>query len=410
MFAMMSVGSSARTSLPEPPTGEDPFEWYPALDLNTIPWHTASGDWGSQYTMPVAAAPTITASAAPTTFAGFVTACNAGGRFIRIANGVTIDCDGDISSFNTTLSDLDIVIEPGGLLRDWSIGSLFGDLVTINRVRIRGTTVGSHSGGQLHNFDVIGSGNASSRLYDCILDGIDVTGGDATDSEATNAFKTQIRGARLNVVNCRFASGGEGYIGEMGDTIWCGNSFLTALTNPETVEDESWGTRITTNATGSHIFFENDMRASTGGRSDVFHRARFHPGPEGSGHVWMQGNTFVDRIDGFMVACVANLESTAHGWYESFMTDSNRYYFESATNFSLISESAIYNSFTNETFYGNASLTNTQIGVSSTINPTDETPPGINTTKVTSGNTFNAGTTDPAWGGAGDPSGLNWDI
>lgn len=396
--------------------GTSEFALYTELDLNTIPWYTAAGPWGSRYIIPQAAPPVTTTSASPTNLTQFEAAL-VSGRQITIANGVTIDCGaGVLLASGVSLSDIDIIIEPTGALLNFGLGSYnSGDVCTYNRIRIRGpgASSGGYRGGQLHQFKVIINGNLSSVINDLIIDGVGATAGAADDINATLAIQLQTgntNSRRFNMANCRVASGGEGYTGDMWDSIIAGNSFLTALTNPETIEDESWGSRITPSAGGSHVFCFNDVRASVPGRTNVFHRARIHPGPEGVGHYWVANNLMVDKVEARLLWCNANAGS-GFGWLESFMADSNRYYVEGA-GLGYSSESAIYNRFTNETFYSALSLSAASLVVAATINPTQTTPPppGISTTKVTSGLVFNGSASDPPWEAAGDPSGLNWDI
>lgn len=391
--------------------GTEPFVWYPGLDLNAVPWYTGAGAWGSQYVIQPAAAPTTTTEANPTNFAQFEAALVSGTR-INIGAGVTIDCgNGTLLATGATLSDIDIVIDPAGALLYFRLGSYGSDLCTYDRIRVRGPTVGAYSGGQLHQFGAIINGNASSSINDVILDGIGVTGGASDDVTATTAILMQTgstNSRRFNMVNCRLASGGEGYLGDMADTIQAGNSILTALTNPEPVEDEAWGSRIMGYIAGGHIAYANDVRAATPGRTNVFHRFRIHPGVEGSGHYWLANNLMVDLVEARMLWCIASAGSL-DGWLESLITDGNTYYAE-GVGLSYYSESAIYNSFSNETFYSSLSLSAANLVVASEVNPDSPTPPGISTTKVTSNLTFNGAATPPAWGAAGDPSGLNWNI
>jgi hypothetical protein len=391
------------------PAAGDPFTWHTALDLNDVPWHTAAGAWGTQHAMPEATAPTTTTTSNPTTLAQFQAALVSGTR-INIGAGVTIDCGaGNLQGTGETLSDIDIVISSTGALLHFRLGTYSTDVCTYSRIRIRGSTVGSYSGGQLHHFGVIISSSSSSSCNDVIIDGVGITGGASTDIEATSALLLQTGSTssrRLNVVNCRLASGGEGYIGDMADTIFAGNSMLTALTNPEPVEDESWGIRIVGYLSGGHIVYGNDIRAASAGRTNVFHRVRIHPGVNGEGHLWVGNNTMVDLVEARLLWCIASAGSLA-GWLESFMADGNTYYVEGA-GMSYSSESAIYNRFTNETFYSALSLSDSNLVVASVI--AGPPPPGVSTTKVTSGNSYNGTATPPAWGAAGDPSGLNWNI
>lgn len=403
----MIVSDSAAAST----GGTEPFVWYPDFDFNTVPWYVGAGDWGSQYVIQPAAAPTTTTEANPTNFAQFEAALASGTR-INIGAGVTINCgEGTLVATGATLSDIDIVIDPAGALLYCRFGSYGSDLCTYQRIRVRGPTVGAYSGGQLHQFGVIINGNASSSINDVILDGVGLTAGASDDITATTAVLMQTgltNSRRINMVNCRMASGGEGYLGDMADTIFAGNSGLTALTNPEPIEDEAWASRIMGYIAGSHIAYGNDFRAATPGRTNVFHRYRIHPGVAGSGHYWLANNLMVDLVEARMLWCIAAAGSL-DGWLESFMTDGNTYYAE-GLGLSYYSESAIYNRFANETFYSSLSLSAANLVVASEVNPDSPTPPGISTTKVTSNLTFNGAATPPAWGAAGDPSGLNWNI
>lgn len=395
---------------PPPPPGGDTLATYPGLDLNTIPWHTASGAWGNQYVMPKADPPVTTSEASPTTAAEFQANLVSGRRLI-IGPGVTITFGvSELQAQGVTLTDVDIVIHPTASLRYFALGSYnSGDVCVYNRIRVRGPTLGSYSGGQLHQFKVVIDANASNSCNNLIVDGLGCTASASDDITATTAIGLQTgttSSRRFNMTNCRVASGGEGYIGDMGDTIFAGNSWLTALTNPEPIEDESWAIRIMGLISGSHIVFENDMRAAEPGRTNVFHRVRVHPDANGVGHFFMKGCTLVDRVESRAMWCDADAGSQ-NGWLESFMTENNTYYME-GLGLSFYSESAIYNRFRNETFYSALSLSDSSLTVRSSIAGPPE--PGIPTVKVVDNNTYNGTATPPAWGAAGDPSGLNWNI
>lgn len=388
------------------------YVWYPALDKNSIPWHVGAGAWGSQYSLYECQAPNTLSEVSVTTASDFKTQCELGARIIRIETGTNINCSG-VGAIGPVLADLDIIIESGAVLRNVIFGAFDGTQL-MDRIRIRGETVGLYSGGQAHNIDFNGRDNVDS-MNDIILDGIGLTGSQVVTGQ-TNALKLQGAGKGFAMQFCKAMAGGEVYIGGVRDWVICGNSCYSAadMPNPPPGDDESWAFRMTRQSSaGGGVLYQNDIRANES-RTTVYHRWRIHPGAEGQGHAWICDNTFVDRAEGRILWCVANADSLAHGWLESFITKNNRIYTgdQAVTGQSYYSESALYVEHDGNQFFSSVAVDDADLVVAAEINidDADGPPPGLTPTVVKTGNVSHGDTADPAWAGQGDPTGLNWEI
>jgi hypothetical protein len=147
-------------------------------ELAKIPWHSGSGDWGAQRAVECADLPTTTTTASCSTRA----ACNS-----AITSGVqlTITAGWAASSGGLSangVSDIDIIINSGVL-----IGHIqFGDLGTCSpaqaRIRVRGPTPGTFSGG------TVGQLRFGNCVNHVTVDGIAVNG-DSTYPTGGEAFQ-----------------------------------------------------------------------------------------------------------------------------------------------------------------------------------------------------------------------------
>jgi hypothetical protein len=359
-------------------SGADAYEWYSALDLSEIPFHTGSGDWGSQRAVTAPDAPSTTTSVNVTTESEFVAAYEANARQITvIADLSNCDCRGGV-----LVNDVDIIINSGVTVRNMYLGNASGTSGT-RRVRVRGPTVGSHSGGQVHQLWF------TDWWTDIIVDGIDwsgygLVGGDATVAGYVGFSEV----GKVALVNNRIATGSAFMIGVTPQMfVAAGNSILTGLKTPRPTagQDEAWHFRINVGTNGTVVLAHNDLRGSR------YDQIRIHPTGSTSGnggYVYIGRNLSVDNGEGKMLwvdAAAASQTGKVNGvWYHN-----NRVYASGGTHFE--SNDSMYFSRLDNTFRG--SYTSGAISISGATNG-----------NVSSGDQFLTATSDPAWEGAGDAS------
>lgn len=175
----------------------DPYPWYTSFDRNEVPWHVGAGAWGIQYPLQAPTGPTTDRPVSVSSTSAFETEAAVSGSQITITSGWS-----ELTPVNVGASDIDIVI-PSGV----SIGPILCSS-THSRIRIRGSTPGSHSGGRM--------GQVRMDCSDLIVDGIDINGAsDFGSGESNQAFR--IVGDRIAVVNCRAIAGGYLWLGAVGD-------------------------------------------------------------------------------------------------------------------------------------------------------------------------------------------------
>lgn len=240
--------------------GTDPYPWFPDLDLNTIPWHAASGPWGAAVPVVAPTAPTISAGDTNwTTAAADVSVVGeTGKRFIVGANL------GNISVNNST--DCEVVIPTG-----YECGILYiGGNTT--RLRVRGSTIGTHSGGQVARVDMnTAGGDPDGPITDIIFDGFKI-------SSSTSAFEHSIVTTgipdKVAIVNCKVRACRALFyaLGGVTQIVWAGNSLHSGIiTSGQAVgatgpDEAQWTIRHDTR--GPVVLYKNDLR----GRK--FHRFR----------------------------------------------------------------------------------------------------------------------------------------
>lgn len=386
--------------------GGDAYTWYTALDKSTIPSHAGAGAWGSQRAIAEAAAPSVSTSVGVSTCADFKTEMLAGARTITI--DADVSCVGSpVISGNVT--DVDVIIPPGRILRSFYVGQ-FGSGHVATRLRFRGNTVGSHSGGQLHHISFF------ADTADVIFDGIDITGpGVIANASPPPDWIQQhaviLQGtsnSRMAFTNVRGMAGNYFFIGVISDLIVTGSSFFTAEEPRQTSGVEGWVFRVIGPASGgTHVFYGNDFR----GRR--FHKLRFHPDGSTS-YLWIANNYFVDVFEGRLLTANSALVSDPKGYFAGLWAVSNQSWADinlasgdtAGNDFS--SGSAAYVRFTDNAF-------NSDDITSDALTPISDIEgliPNGSEDWVKSGQTFAAFVSAPAWktGTPGDPTGLTWDL
>jgi hypothetical protein len=373
-------------------SGTDPYTWFTALDKATIPFHAGAGTWGAQSTIKEPSAPTITS---------FGTASNPTQLRDALATGgvqVTLTANISASAYNVAITDSEIIIPPGIVLYSPTFG---GTLNQVNRLRVRGETVGSFSGGQVDHFNLFGTG------ADIIVDGIALSGDEDIYAMNLGPAAGFNRGA---VVNCRIASGGFGIGSTCGDLVVAGCSIITGLSWPWTTNDEAYAIRAYFETNGNVVIFGNELRSNPTREDSTHARFRAHP-DSGIEYIWAAQNRFVERVENWIfwvdaaagggsgdaiATWVVNNEIISDGTGTS----------GSASTPKLTGGDQVRAYIQDNVFKSSDFASDTDISMTGSTS----------TTK--SGNTYESlPGSDPAWGasiaggftpGAGDPTGIDW--
>jgi len=367
-----------------PPDSTDPYLWFPALDLNRIPWHVGAGGWGAQVPLQTPAAPTTTRQVTVHTSGNFGTEAAVAGSEITIGTGWPASTTVQINA-----SDIDVIV-PEGV----SVGPILVS-GTRARVRVRGEVVGEHSGGKVSQF----RDNWDKSTTDVIVDGIDIDGSGFTQGTLESHVNLRLNGTRVAVVNVRGLSSGMCMLGDSRHMVVAGCSFFHgAATRADNGHPEGWGIRQ--NA-GPFVFFDSQIR---GGR---YHNIRMHANYEdGSELAWIADSDFVSLSE----ARVLNMwnhttDATAVG--TASIVDNCRIYTHSATGcglpFNLIA-SCEYSRVRNCQFFGSGGL---GVGSQSYLNTqaaAAQGTPGDHDWTVN--NSFASYTAAPTWRGPGDPTAI----
>lgn len=365
------------------------YPYYTALDLATIPFHTGSGGWGAQRAVVAPTAPTTTSTSNATSLAALQTAVAVAGRWVTCTAGFTG------GSLNTVAAGVRISVAPGVLID----GELIVNQATTN-LQIDGTALTAGAGGQIR-FLGIGGGVSD----DVIIGGLSITGDDTDDAHALQVFNGVRKCA---IVNNRINAGASGYIGTGSDIVFAGNSINTGA-GPGAGSLEAWGIRES--GDGPIIVFQNDIRCARTPGNPAYHRVRTAPNAD-TQLIWVADNTFVDLSESriYWVNTYSGhqppLARAAGSWFLN-----NRVYGTGSglsidtgsggpgsTGSGDNNASAVYSRVNGNTIYGTG-FSAASIDIEGTgATDTDKT-----------GNTFNATAAAPAWGAAGDPTGLDWE-
>jgi len=404
---LLSGQNATLTYSPAP--SSDPFAWYPALDKSTIPFHVGSGEWGPQSTIDEPVAPTITTNVTAANNAELASHIYTPGRRITLTGNITA------SAWNAAnISDIEVIVPPGITWHEPSLGG-GGSNRTVTRMVIRGSTLGTYSGGQITKLDVVGTGS------DLVIDGVAIT---STYLYPAVNFGPAAGFSRGAVTNCRVISGGIGVVGTCSDFVVAGCSILTGMdTAAQTDQDheEAYGIRFYNEVLGNAIVYACDIRSNPSRVQSSHARVRCHP-RTGLDYVWVSSNRLVERVENWMFMCDAdagggnddaravwltNLEcisagtgSTGGAGVPKMLVqqsplgtgsrDTDYFYVQSCT-------------FKSNAFTSNSSITGQG---------------GVNGSSGISGNTYTTlPGSDPSWGtalvngvipGAGDPSSISW--
>jgi hypothetical protein len=351
----------------------EPYRWYPSLDLARIPFHTASGPWGPRARIAAPEPPVTQRDVQVASAFELAAQARIPGTRITVGAGyigpVVIMAD---------VTDVDIVVPRGRTIAQLTIGRYNPASVT-RRLRIRGTTPGTHSGGLVGWITIY-----SLPTTDIIIDGVDLNGANVGGGGSLLwHFPREIE--RVAVVNVRGHSVGAGSLQPGAtDMVIAGSRFITGARPPEIVGDgTAWGSR------GGNRIVIYDNRFD--GRR--FHRVRVHqrPGPEQ--YAWVANNTFVDPHEARIFSAFSVSNSTAP--YAAVWAVCNQVYAHSTCmSPSFEAPDAAYAMLTGNAFFG--SITEDKQRAAQIRHGAGR--------DYLSGNTFAPWRQPPAWTAPGDPA------
>jgi hypothetical protein len=347
--------------------GASSYPWYPALDLNQIPFHAGAGAWGPQLAIQAPAAPVITSSANVAN-ASQLQACMAvAGRRCTI----TANIDG--FGINGNVTDVEVVVPNGIVVKNatWSSGG--------TKTRLRFTKApGDTIGGQMHGMDFVGG-----TTTDLIIDGLQFS---ASNAGLCIFFGGNTPPNRVAIVNNRFRSNNAVFGYGAQNLVVAGNSAQHDANN--IIEGGDWGFRMGDGpgTYGPYVFFQNDIRGGN------YAPIRFHTAPVNVTpyYVWVGYNNFVSREGRFVEEHAIPGNEHYPPLTGSWLINNTAYM---PGSFGMASNRAgVYSRIVNTTIYGATAPLTTGTSIDASIIGTIH-------------NVINPGA--PAWGGAGDPSGIN---
>ncbi len=309
----------------------EPYRWYPALDLSRIPFHAGSGEWGERYRIVAPQPPVIRRRITVNSARELAAAALVKGSEVTI--GTSIDEDtvlmGDVV-------DVDLVIPAGKHLRQLMVGRYTPPSIT-QRVRIRGTTPMSHSGGRIGSIMFL-----SADTQDVILDGVDLNGDDGQGGRGLLEFAFGAN--RVAVVNVRGNSVAWGGLhGNMQSFVMAGSNLLTGQ-RPRQANGfpEGWGMRG-----GDHLaFFRNRFEGTR------YHLVRLHP-THALQYAWIAENTFIDPHEARILGIIGVESTPAGALYEAVWAQCNQIYAHSkCMPPSFEAPLAVFARFTHNVFHG----------------------------------------------------------
>jgi hypothetical protein len=309
----------------------EPYKWYPALDLARIPFHAGDGPWGKRARITAPTAPVTQRSVTVNSADELIKAALTPGTEITVGRSIdrNVVLMGDVT-------DVDLIVPPGVRLRGVAFGSYNPPSAT-RRLRVRGRTPMSHSGGSLGTLEFY-----SQTTSDVIIDGVDLNG---EDGQGGNGLYTFREGAeRIAIVNVRGRSVGWGS-GDGGSTdlVVAGCNILTGERSREANGyDAGWGSR----GGNRVVFFRNYLEGTR------FHRIRLHPA-NATQYAWVVENVFVDPYEA-RILTVTDVGGTVPGThFAAFWAQCNLIVAHSTCmDPSFEAPSAVYAELTHNVFRG----------------------------------------------------------
>lgn len=357
-------------------SGGDPYPLYPSFDRNTVPWHTAVGGWGAQVALQAPALPTTTRSVTVNNTTDFNTEAAVAGTQITIGTSFS-----STSVVNVTASDIDIVV-PSGIVMGTIEWGTFPRTTAIARVRVRGSTPGSFSGGRIGQVVIIPS---TEGIYtDVVVDGIDLNG-DSGKGSGWFHQPFRVDAVRIAVLNCRVISAGYTWLGDDASHVFIANSnfYHGGATRAEAGFAEGWGFR---NKAGPVTIVDSRIQGTR------YHNLR-PQSYDRAGEVFYARNcVFVAQAEGRTAWLWNNVSETSGYGQGAVIENCNIYTYSTAScgfGPEISSANVDWSRVANNNFYGGG------VAVFSSVSANGG---------GTEGNTFNSLTAFPAWGGPGDPT------
>lgn len=351
----------------------EPYRWYPALDLARIPFHTGDGAWGPRMPIQAPEAPVTRRTVRVTSAAQFVAEARIPGTQIVVDAAYIglVALAGDVS-------DLDIIVPPGKTLGQIWIGRYTPPSRT-ERVRIRGTTPGKHSGGLVGRIIFY-----SNPATDLIIDGVDLNGDDGNGGNLLIQFASPAR--RVAVVNVRGHGVGAASLGGGSDVVWAGNRIMSGA-RPGEVNgySEGWGIR----GGDRIVVFDNRIEGKR------YHRVRIHPDFRPPQYAWIANNVFVDPHEGRILTAIDWSGGRGPTRLAGVWAVCNRVYAHTkCIPPSFEAPHANYARLTSNSFYGS---------ITENLQRTLQNMHGPGRDYLTD-NTYAPWRSPPAWDGPGDPT------
>ena len=350
----------------------EPYRWYPSLDLARIPFHTAAGPWGPRAAI-TAPAPPVTRRSVRVTTASQLAA-------EALVPGTLITVDAELIGPTVVLgdvADVDIVVPPGRSVSQLTIGR-YSPPSTTRRVRIRGTTPGTHSGGRIGRITFF-----SSPAADVIIDGVDLNGEDGKGGNLLWQFANSSE--RVAIVKIRGHGVGAASLQRASkDIVIAGNRILSGA-RPREVNgwSEGWGIR----GGDRVVVYDNRIEGTR------YHSVRLHPEPGPPQYAWIANNIFVDRHEARILDVFAVGGSSSR--YPAVWAVCNRVYANSTCMTpSFEAQHANLAVLTFNSFFGS---------VSERLQRAKQAAHGTGHDYL-SGNTFSPWREPPAWEAPGDPA------
>lgn len=365
----------------------DLYQWYPSLDLSQVPFHVGAGAWGPQESIETPAAPVTTRQVSVDTIAELETEAQTPGTEITVTASL-----GDVALTAADVTDIDLIVNPGVRIDSIIYGHAFTP-ATVTRFRIRGTTVGSYSGGV-----VVGLRGLNTQ-QDVILDGFGISGGGTSDAALYPAGGTM----RMAIVNCRLHTNHLAtFFQDVSHLVIAGNSIASGGAIDPGGSVGRWGLRH--DGQGPVLVYANDIRDLSDPGENSYHRMRSSPRIGGSQkYVWVDTNRFVDLVEGKAVWAARVDGNGGTDKITGYWANNNECYLESAIpgdGYYLQAVDA-YARATGCAFYGD-------FAEAHALN--NEANTEASDADFTTGNSYNPTQAPPAWGsggkGSGDPTGL----
>lgn len=361
---------------------EEPFAWYPSLDLAKIPWHTSAGSWGPQVPLETPGAPVTTRSVTVNSVSEFNSEAQVAGTQITIATGW------DQSEFaSIRASDVDVILPAGVTIGMIQLGA-YPYTTPVSRVRIRGSSPGEHSGGLMGQF------RDFALATDIIIDGIDINGASSFSGAETNQG-LRVSSTRIAILNSRVIAAGFTWLGNGRHVVIANSNFFHGAASRASVGfAEGWGFR---NSAGPVTIVDTRIEGTR------YHNLRVHSQGNSAELIYITGSTFVANAESRTAWFWNNLGNGPWNGQGAILEDSDIYSYSApgcafAQEISVINDE--YSRVRNNRFYSSGQSNFTQDYLDSAAAAGAGSPGDHDWSE---GNSFLSFTSLPAWAGPGDP-------